>query len=613
MDNLEINLLKPTANKKRSIIPASSQGTNKHNYPILEYQEKFKSNFAQMKSSLTSISGNITNYKHEIAKLEDFLIIINEHEKNYNSLIKKYTTLKKILEESIEIENLIAKLSTNQQIINISEYVNLHANVREIIKFFQNSNLMDKKDFENNMIKLMWRGFKAYEETFYVILKRYDMLESNQNTENERLNLLNKINSLAECLQDDLIKFDFTTKLIKDRRDKILLKFDDLKLVVPKNLNDDNYEKNRGLLTLHLIESEKLFSQEKEYIYKILNSCNNELKEMVYSNIIEIGLERILQLLKDSVAKHNKGNIKRIDFYQNLDILNIWNEKIYNDYRLLVERFNKDIFDNINSIIKLIETLCYRYIDDFIKDIMLLNEKIENENVLKTCNDYIFFLSHFLQFDVAFEILKNQFQTEGKTLSIESIIEEFIKRLESKSTNLEKKYSPLKYIFLINNVYFIQSKIYHKPFNKFVSKIFADFLTNIINKYINSYLNSSWSKIQETTFNEKENQTVLVYETDGKTLKNSSKEVLKKKFATFNETMKINLKFQQHIQIIDPTLEKKLIESNIETIANKYQEFYERFNDTGFTKFRNKYIIYTSANEVIQDLKLYFMADIIKK
>lgn len=86
----------------------------KHDYPILEYQEKFKLLYSNMKSSLHNTNANITNYKHEIAKLEEFLITINEHENNYKILTKKYKGLKNIMEETVEIEKLIGKLSSNQ-------------------------------------------------------------------------------------------------------------------------------------------------------------------------------------------------------------------------------------------------------------------------------------------------------------------------------------------------------------------------------------------------------------------------------------------------------------------------------------------------------------------
>jgi hypothetical protein len=81
----------------------------------------------------------------------------------------------------------------------------------------------------------MFKGFKVYEETYYVILKRFDQLEALTSTENERLNLLNKLRSLAECMQDDFIDYDFTGRLIKERSEKIVHKFDDIKINNYKN------------------------------------------------------------------------------------------------------------------------------------------------------------------------------------------------------------------------------------------------------------------------------------------------------------------------------------------------------------------------------------------
>jgi hypothetical protein len=60
------------------------------------------------------MNANITNYKHEIVKLEDLLVAINEHENNFKALIKNFNNLKRLLEETVEIENLITKLSSNQ-------------------------------------------------------------------------------------------------------------------------------------------------------------------------------------------------------------------------------------------------------------------------------------------------------------------------------------------------------------------------------------------------------------------------------------------------------------------------------------------------------------------
>ena len=125
-----------------------------------------------------------------------------------------------------------------------------------------------------------------------------------------------------------------------------------------------------------------------------------------------------------------------------------------------------------------------------------------------------------------------------------------------------------------------------------------------LKKYLNEYLKVSWMKVEEITFDDKD---VIAYEKDNKTLKQTSKDLIKQKFSVFNDAMKINLKFQQNVQIVDRDLEKRIIEANIEYIVNRYMEMFEKYGGVVFTKFKEKYMVYTSQEDVEQDLKLYFM------
>jgi len=77
--------------------------------------------------------------------------------------------------------------------------------------------------------------------------------------------------------------------------------------------------------------------------------------------------------------------------------------------------------------------------------------------------------------------------------------------------------------------------------------------------------------------------------------------------------MKNNQNMQRHIKIIDANLEKSIIRENIDYISSKYQNFYDKFHNCGFTQFKNIYIVYNNATEVIQDLKLYFSDALILK
>ena len=128
----------------------------------------------------------------------------------------------------------------------------------------------------------------------------------------------------------------------------------------------------------------------------------------------------------------------------------------------------------------------------------------------------------------------SQFQLNDKEFSVQLTINTMINKLEHKSHHLEKKYPPLKYIFLINNIYFVLSKIRQPDLGKYVEKTFANTLNERIKEYTHSYLECTWKKILNETLNENNYNSIVIYENDGKTLKNSSREMIKKKFAVIN-------------------------------------------------------------------------------
>ena len=162
----------------------------------------------------------------------------------------------------------------------MSEYVNLYKRVKKIISYFRESKLQDKDDYTKNLNKMMYKGFKVYQDAFYVILKRYDQLSSaNSSEENEKLNLLNKIKNLSQCLQDEEINFDFTSNLIKEHSMKICIKIDDIKTNNAKNISSrDTYAKGNGYGPKILTQTAKIFNNENEYISEILSECHEKLK-----------------------------------------------------------------------------------------------------------------------------------------------------------------------------------------------------------------------------------------------------------------------------------------------------------------------------------------------
>lgn len=143
----------------------------------------------------------------------------------------------------------------------------------------------------------------------------------------------------------------------------------------------------------------------------------------------------------------------------------------------------------------------------------------------------LFWLSKVIKFENAYDMMISQFQINDKEFSVQSTIVTMTNKLEQKSHHLEKKYPPLKYIFLINNIFFVLSKIRQSDLSKYVDKDFLNKLSEKIKEYTKLYLESTWKKVMNETFNESEYNSIILYENDGKTLKTSSREMIKKKFA----------------------------------------------------------------------------------
>jgi uncharacterized membrane protein YheB (UPF0754 family) len=70
--------------------------------------------------------------------------------------------------------------------------------------------------------------------------------------------------------------------------------------------------------------------------------------------------------------------------------------------------------------------------------------------------------------------------------------------------------------------------------------------------------------------------------------------------------MKLNLKIQQHIQIIDKNIEKSMVKNNIKYITKNYQEILNKYQNVNFSKNIDKVIIYKDIEQVSNELQTYF-------
>ena len=610
--NPNFSYLNPT-NQNKDTFNKTSQLTSK----FISYQKQFHTNTSQIRSSLSQINDSIINYKTEIKKLEAFLETINLHEKNYKQIHLKFEEIIKHIEHTIEIEHIITQLSTNQQIININEYITLYKRVKSIITFFKESKFQDKEDYIQSLIKLMYKGFKVYQDAFYVLLKRYDQLKSlsnNNNNHNEMKELLTKIQNISQCLQDEEINFDFSNNLIKERINKLLTIIKDANVISFSNKEQiTSYSKGEGNTSKILTLVSHLIYNEEEYINTIIlsssnNTSKNNINVKIIKNIITPLIEKVILSLKDLIATQKKYDVSNItsisyDFYHHLDIMNSWIENTETIYTNILQKYHlNDMLNTITDSIQNINEFCVYYVNNYYKGISILNnEKIENENILTITSNTIYFIENI----ISFSSIQQRIYSNNNNLSNVSFVLNLIQSLENKANVLDKKYPPLHYIFLMNNVQLIYSKMQKSEMltNEFSEEVLND-IEMKLKKYLNEYLKVSWMKVEEITFDDRD---VIAYEKDNKTLKQTSKDLIKQKFSVFNDAMKINLKFQQNVQIVDRDLEKRIIEANIECIVNRYMGVFEKYGGVVFTKFKEKYMVYTSQEDVEQDLKLYFM------
>ena len=573
-----------------------------------DYKIKFNAKYLQIKNSLNEIQDNIINYNTELKKLDEFLKEINQHDKNYKEIINKFNKLANYLQETITIEKIINQLSQNQQIINMSEYISIYNKIKEISKFFEESKLQDKNDYLNKLNNLMGRGFKEFEDLFYVLLKRYEQMKSQQNNEkknNEKLNLLNKIRKLSVCLQDEKIGFNFTSKFITERKQKIKDKLDEM-VVFSKTLNKQRYEKGTCELSKLLLESITIYENEEKYIKFIFSECESALHEKTLKEIMKQPLNQIIVLFVKLIGNHKKfdnslAHSMPLEYFMNLDISDLWIEKISNFYNSKVKNSNPEEYKSIITYIAKINKFCSKYITNFLNKVEILNdEKIENENLLNITTDTISFVSSLILYHNAYTYLQ---QESNLDLSPKNFINILVNKIEEKSNILLKKYPPLKNILLINNFFYIHSKIAQDPLNHFFDKEYFSSLKEKINLNSKDYVKNTWKKVIEITFSDKDD---IVYEKGTNELKATSKEFIKKRFITFNDEMKINLKIQQHIQIIDKNIEKSLIKNNMLFIGKRYQNLLDKYKNINFTRNEDKIIVYKNVQQVTEELKNYF-------
>ena len=87
-----------------------------------------------------------------------------------------------------------------------------------------------------------------------------------------------------------------------------------------------------------------------------------EIKRKTYVEIISEPVLQIITNLKEMINKHKKESVKRIDFFNIFDIINIWYSNINNSYKIYIEEFERSLFGEITNCIRLMEGFAFTFL-----------------------------------------------------------------------------------------------------------------------------------------------------------------------------------------------------------------------------------------------------------
>eukprot|EP00051_Salpingoeca_urceolata_P010560 m.129386 g.129386 ORF g.129386 m.129386 type:complete len:699 (+) comp16759_c0_seq6:497-2593(+) len=158
---------------------------------------------------------------------------------------------------------------------------------------------------------------------------------------------------------------------------------------------------------------------------------------------------------------------------------------------------------------------------------------------------------------------------------------------------------PLSSIFLINNYDYIMRTILQSGFADLVQQQEQEFQANYrqrIETQRQMYRQHTWAKIDEF---------VVIEPIEG-TLSKRDREVIKEKYAGFNQEFEDVIREQQQYSIPNEELREELRRANLEYIVPRYKQFDLTYRHSGFTsKNPQKYLRFT-PDEVMEQLGLLF-------
>jgi len=282
---------------------------------------------------------------------------------------------------------------------------------------------------QNYLDELEIKNIKSYG------ISSYQAFEAVQNSDDELFKLSN-IHNFMEDLFEYISTID-KTKVIENRKNKLLTRINDLAKLQLKNLIE-NYDKDIELLAIEVQKIDK----ELQEAQKLYEAKNRELKDTIES--LHLTINKKIETLEDYVMNSLKGSTyidEKIEFLQS------------NEFTNLCSNFTKDIKEDSASVLKNIDPKINKIELDFISSMIIkLDDNIIDTliAILPVKHPMISMAKPFLKKGIDF-LVRNKLEKEIDSYLLdtfeglkENINSSFIKVDENISFELKKDFEEIK-------------------------------------------------------------------------------------------------------------------------------------------------------------------------
>lgn len=182
-------------------------------------------------------------------------------------------------------------------------------------------------------------------------------------------------------------------------------------------------------------------------------------------------------------------------------------------------------------------------------------------------------------------------------------IPDILKAIDYNITVKAKLYSNanLTNVFLLNNHYYLYTKLKESKFKKLVTQQEIEKYQNWVEEDAKRYLESTWGKVLSSLNN---SDSKLYVDKKGKYSRQTKKE-LKKRLTNFNNNLLSVYHTHRSYSLYNLELKEKMRKMTIEYVIPPYVQFVEEYCNIPFTRKPSKYLSYNSITMQDMMLKLF--------